>query len=1005
MPELIGHYNNSLVAVSVLIAIASAFVALSTVPRIYDMSHTVRRANIWALVFGISLGTGIWSMHFIAMLAFSLPIPIRYDIPLTALSLLVGVCFASLGATFLRQGHELKGMRLLTVGALVGMGIATMHYTGMAAMRLHANTSYNPVLIILSVAIAILASTVALWIANKLRKGEVLGAIGMKVPAAIIMGFAVSSMHYTGMAAMHLHALPAHAAAPLAGLDVPLMSVALIVITVLVQCGVLMLSALDESAMTAKRLLKVEERFGQLLQQSSAAIMTLEGNRFSSCNQATVDMFGCASKEEFLQFSPADLSPARQPDGTDSESAAIAHIDTALTRGSDTFEWTHRRIDGTTFPTNVQLTSIHVGDHSELQAVVTDLSDVKAAEKIRLESEVKFKDLINFLPNGIGLNVGGTLAYANPALTRMLGYERSDDITGTRMLNFVHPDDRDLAVRRKQKINETGRPVEEIEERFLRKNGESFIAAVSSEPVMFGQEKAILVVLRDVSELKHSQERMALLTQAIEQSIEPMMILDAQGVVEYCNRATAEAYDQAPDHIIGRAAAELRGGSVGDHTYNDIIDTVQRGESWVGELSLQIGSDTHIVARRVSPVLDMTGHVAHQIVVDRDITAERKQQEKMEHVQRLESLGVLAGGIAHDFNNILTAIMGHAALARNQSGGMAAEHLDAIENASQRAADLCQQMLAYSGKGKFVVQSINLSELVDEMMRLLEVSIYKSVVMRYELAADLPAIEADLAQLQQIIMNLVINANEAIGERSGNIVISTGLMQIDTDYLNNIYVQEEQLEPGRYVCLEVSDTGCGMSEETQQRIFEPFFTTKFTGRGLGMSAILGIVRGHHGAIKVYSEEGKGTTMKVLFPVVEKDAVSLKPEKQVFHAQGNGTLLIVDDEETIREVASIILKGAGYHTFTAVDGFDAIEQLKLHVNEIDCVLLDMTMPRMGGEEAFTELRRIKPDIKVILSSGYNQQTATQRFTGKGLAGFVQKPYLPDVLLAKISEILA
>jgi len=751
--------------------------------------------------------------------------------------------------------------------------------------------------------------------------------------------------------------------------------------------------------------LKVEERFGQLLQQSSAAIMTLEGNTFSSCNQATVDMFGCASKEEFLRFSPADLSPAVQPDGTDSESAAIAHIDTALTQGSDTFEWTHRRMDGTTFPANVQLASINVGGHRELQAVVTDLSEVKAAEQIRLESEAKFRNLINFLPNGIGLNVEGTLAYANPALTRMLGYECSDDIIGRRMLDFVHPYDRDLAVRRKQKINETGRPVAEIEERFLRKNGEPFIAAVSSEPVMFGQEQAILVVLRDVSELKHSQERMALLTQAIEQSIDPMMILDAQGAVEYCNRAAAEAYGQTPDYIIGRAAAELRGGSVGDHIYNDIIDTVQRGDSWVGELSLQIGSDTHTFARRVSPVLDMTGQMAHQIIVDRDITAERKQQEKMEHVQRLESLGVLAGGIAHDFNNILTAIMGHAALARNQPEGMASEHLDAIEGASQRAADLCQQMLAYSGKGKFVVQSINLSELVDEMMRLLEVSIYKSVVMRYELAANLPAIEADLAQMQQIIMNLVINANEAIGERSGNIVISTGLMQIDSDYLNNVYVQEEQLEPGRYVCLEVSDTGCGMCKETQQRIFEPFFTTKFTGRGLGMSAILGIVRGHHGAIKVYSEAGKGTTMKVLFPVVETDAVSLKPDQQFVHTQGNGTLLIVDDEESIREVASIILQGAGYHTFTATDGVDAIEQLKRHINEIDCVLLDMTMPRMGGEEAFTELRRIKPDIKVVLSSGYNQQTATQRFTGKGLAGFVQKPYLPGVLLAKISEILA
>jgi len=854
--------------------------------------------------------------------------------------------------------------------------------------------------------IAITASTLALWVANKLRKSEVFGEIIIKVSAAIIMGLAVSSMHYTGMAAVHVYALPADVTVRLVGLDVSLMSMMLTIISVLVQCGVLIFSVLDESTMTARRLLKVEGRFGQLLEQSNAAIMTLKGETFSSCNQACLNMFGCASKEEFLKFSPAGLSPEFQPDGMESKSAAFMHIETALKQGSDSFEWTHQRMDGSEFPTSIQLSSIHMDGHTELQAVVTDLSEIKAAEQIRLESEVKFRNLIGFFPSGIGVNVGGMLVYANAALTKMLGYESPDDITGEKMLNYVHPDDWDLAVRRKRQVDETGQPVKEIEERFLRKNGETLIAAVSSEPIMFGQEQAVLVVIRDISELKHSQERMTLLTQAIEQSTEPMMILDAQGVVEYCNRAAAEMYAQTPSDMIGRAAAELRGGSVGDHIYDDIISSIQRGENWEGELSLQIGLDIRMVARRVSPVFDATGDVAHQIVVDRDITEERKQQEKMEHVQRLESLGVLAGGIAHDFNNLLTAIMGHAALARSQSGAMDAanQHLAAIEDTSQRAADLCKQMLAYSGKGRFVVQAVNLSELVEEMVRLLEVSIHKSVVIRYALASSLPAIEADLAQMQQVIMNIVINANEAIGEHSGNIMMSTDQIQIDRNYLDNVYIQEEQLAPGRYVCLEVSDTGCGMNEETKQRLFEPFFTTKFTGRGLGMSAILGIVRGHHGAIKVYSEVGKGTTIKLLFPAVEQDAISLKGEKQEHDVRGTGTVLVVDDEEGIREVATMILEDAGYQTFTAVDGLDAIEQLQCHLNEIDCVLLDMTMPRMGGEEAFTEMRRIRPDIKVLLCSGYNQQTATQRFTGKGLAGFVQKPYMPDVLLAKISDVI-
>jgi len=263
-----------------------------------------------------------------------------------------------------------------------------------------------------------------------------------------------------------------------------------------------------------------------------------------------------------------------------------------------------------------------------------------------------------------------------------------------------------------------------------------------------------------------------------------------------------------------------------------------------------------------------------------------------------------------------------------------------------------------------------------------------------------------VAQMQQVIMNLVINASEAIDGNAGMVVIATGVMQVDAEYLHTVYVEEENLDPGAYVYLEVTDNGCGMDARTRKHLFEPFFTTKFTGRGLGMSAIIGIVRGHKGAIKVYSEPGKGTTFKVLFPIVEKDAVSvLAPAAQQGVQRARGTVLVVDDEDSIRVVACIMLENAGYKTMQAADGIDAVALVRMHAEEIDCVLLDMTMPRMGGEECFTEMRRIKSGIKVLLSSGYNQQTATQRFTGKGLAGFVQKPYTPEILLDALQRVLA
>jgi len=377
-------------------------------------------------------------------------------------------------------------------------------------------------------------------------------------------------------------------------------------------------------------------------------------------------------------------------------------------------------------------------------------------------------------------------------------------------------------------------------------------------------------------------------------------------------------------------------------------------------------------------------------------------QRQVEHTQRLESLGVLAGGIAHDFNNILTAIMGNAAIAERKymSNPVSVKgYLGKIVQSSEKAALLCKQMLAYSGKGKFIVKPVNLSSMVNEVTTLLDVSINQGVVIRYHLAKSLPLIDADESQFQQVIMNLVINASDAIEDKSGVISISTGVMHADAKYFTHDAVEGEPDFPdGRYVFLEVADSGCGMDDDVVSKLFEPFFTTKFTGRGLGMSAVLGIVRGHHGSIKVYSEKGKGTTFKLLFPVSKADGLAEHSAESSRHEgmSASGTILIVDDEETIRETAAMMLEDMGFTTLAAVNGLDGVEVYRQHQHEIVAVLLDMTMPKLDGKGCFRELRRINKDVKVVLSSGYNEQEATSRFTGKGLAGFIQKPYHPDAL---------
>jgi len=400
-----------------------------------------------------------------------------------------------------------------------------------------------------------------------------------------------------------------------------------------------------------------------------------------------------------------------------------------------------------------------------------------------------------------------------------------------------------------------------------------------------------------------------------------------------------------------------------------------------------------------------------------DITERRRAEEErqelqnqIQHVQKLESLGVLAGGIAHDFNNLLMAILGNANLALEELSptSPARQNIMAIEKAARRSADLCRQMLAYSGRGKFIVQPLRLDELVREMTHMLEISISKKAVLKYNFGANVPAIEADATQVRQVIMNLIVNASEAIGDRSGVISMSTGAMLCDRPYLTEIFLHENLAE-GLYVYLEVADTGCGMDADIQAKLFDPFFTTKFTGRGLGMSAVLGIVRGHRGGIKIYSEPGRGTTIKVLFPAREavmgsrpaERSDSLPPPGDI----RGGLILLVDDEETVRAVGKQMLERLGFTVLTAADGREALEIFRQQPAKIDCVVLDLTMPHMDGEEAFRELRRIRSDVRVLLSSGYNEQDVTQRFVGKGLAGFIQKPYTLAPLQEAIFKVLA
>ncbi len=406
---------------------------------------------------------------------------------------------------------------------------------------------------------------------------------------------------------------------------------------------------------------------------------------------------------------------------------------------------------------------------------------------------------------------------------------------------------------------------------------------------------------------------------------------------------------------------------------------------------------------RATPVLNQDGSVREWVGSCTDVQEQKRAEEQLRRTQRLESIGVLAGGIAHDFNNLLAGILGNASLALDMlpPAHLLRDLLDDVVHFSQSAAQLTQQMLAYAGQGQFLKEFINLSDLVRKSSSLIQASIPRTVQLRLELQNDLPAVEADTTQLQQLIMNLVINGAEAIGKgETGEVRVTTTVQKVDEDYLQQILNTDEIL-PGQYVLLEVCDTGCGMDEETKAKIFDPFFTTKFVGRGLGLAAALGIVRGHKGTLNVNSTLGKGSTFRVLFPALAVAAVEQgSTARNAAELSGRGVILVVDDEAAVRRTAQTVLQRYGYTVLLAENGLEAVEIFRNHSDEISVVLLDLTMPVMSGEETLKQLQTQRPDVRVVLSSGYDQMETSRRFQAKGLAAFIHKPYTAAELAEKI-----
>ncbi|HOK08987.1 MAG TPA: PAS domain S-box protein [Candidatus Hydrogenedens sp.] len=557
-----------------------------------------------------------------------------------------------------------------------------------------------------------------------------------------------------------------------------------------------------------------------------------------------------------------------------------------------------------------------------------------------------------------------------------------------------------------KEIIETGVPSLLFEESQTRANGMIRYLLVSKAPLKDSEGNIIGVLgtYSDITELKKAHE----ILQKNEQLLNSLMQTAPFGVIcvknriiEWCNERMEQIFGYSRDELIGKSTREYYESEeeylrVGDIIYNNLV-----GNEMVWTETRWKTKDGSYIDVRINVALKDSEKPDEGVVCGiLDITEQKKREEqekqmleRMYHIQRIQSLEVLSGGVAHDFNNILMAIIGSAELAMHEIPEIspAQHYLQEIVNASKKGAELATQMLSYAGKRKLVARKININNLVNEMTQILKATISRKAILKLDLAEEIPMIEGDATQISQIIMNLVVNASEAMGNKSGVIVLRTGARICEQQYLDTLFLPNE-LKEGLYVVLEVVDTGCGMDEEAKIHLFEPFYTTKFTGRGLGMATVLGIVRNHKGGIKVYSEEGKGTTIKIFLPAIEWEA-----ERQTVFTtdskewRGSGKVLLAEDDETICALTQRMLQYLGFEVFVAVDGREAVQIFEQNRDSISAVILDMTMPHMDGIEACLAIRKISESVPIILTSGHPQDELNKKINQSCISGYLQKPY--------------
>jgi PAS domain S-box-containing protein len=658
--------------------------------------------------------------------------------------------------------------------------------------------------------------------------------------------------------------------------------------------------------------------------------------------------------------------------------------------------------DGHVIWTNVNAVPVAFPDW-QVVIVTTDITERKQGEEALKSSEEWQRAILGASLDGIVVEDEEMIVFANDAFARLYGYKNARELVGKHVSIVQSHEDSERMLEYGARRMRGEQVPAQYEFKGKRKDGTAIDVEASVSTATIQGQQHVITVVRDITMRKQAEEKLRQLSLAVEQSPTSIVITDTHGAIEYVNAKFSQISGYAFEEVQGENSRILKSGETSLEEYKHLWDEITSGREWRGEFhNRRKNGDLYWESASISPITNADGKIAHFLAVKEDITERKALEHQLRQVQKLESIGTLAGGIAHDFNNILGIIIGHAGLLRRLGADpdRLAKSVDAIHTAVERGAGLARQILTFARKTDVLFEPVLINDLVTEIVTMMGETFPKTITIEHRLEPNIPSVNADRTQIHQTLLNLCVNARDAM-PGSGTVSIATA--RVAPAALRGRFPSVGDAD---YLCMSVSDTGMGMDEATKQRIFEPFFTTKEKGKGtgLGLAVVYGIMQSHDGFIDVKSAPGKGTTFSLYFPIpFHREMVDKRTEPKLEDAPGGSeTLLIIEDEEMLRQLLRMVLEAKGYKVLTAADGEEGLAMYQLHRREITLILSDIGLPKLGGDDVFLNLKRLNPKVKVILASGYIDPEVKSRLIEAGANIFIQKPYVPYEILKSIRE---